>query len=132
TTLGNLVLLCRRHHRAVHEGGVSVCMDVNQQVVFFTPKGRALWGAPPVNPEPGRPRAMGGVQAEPEGMGKGGPSAGRGVGPGRDGEGGKTSGAAGELRPPTIDAAAAIPRFKRDSAIPWEVEARVWEVLDPV
>jgi hypothetical protein len=59
TTLENLVLLCRRHHRAVHEGGVTVCMDVNQQVVFFTPKGRALFGAPPVNPEPERPRTIG-------------------------------------------------------------------------
>lgn len=29
TTLGNLVLLCRRHHRLVHEGGYSVDADGN-------------------------------------------------------------------------------------------------------
>jgi hypothetical protein len=30
-----------------------------------------------------------------------------------------------------MEAAAAIPRFKRDADIPWEVEARVWDALDP-
>ena len=72
-------------------------MDVNQKVVFFTPKGRAMVGAPPVNPEPGRPRAIGKVDAAV-----------------------------------AIDPAAAIPGFKRDADIPWELEARVWEALDPV
>ena len=48
TSLRNLVLLCRRHHRAVHEGGVRVCVDREGQVVFFTPKGKALLGAPAV------------------------------------------------------------------------------------
>ena len=47
TSLRNLVLLCKRHHRAVHEGGVQVCLDVKGQVVFFTPRGKALMGAPP-------------------------------------------------------------------------------------
>ena len=42
-----MTLLCRVHHRAVHEGEVRVCIDVNGQVVFFTPKGKALLGAPP-------------------------------------------------------------------------------------
>ncbi len=42
TSLRNLVLLCRRHHRAVHEGGMRVCMDRNQKVVFATPNGRAI------------------------------------------------------------------------------------------
>ena len=40
------MLLCRRHHRAVHEGGVTVCIDKKEQVVFFTPKGRAISDAP--------------------------------------------------------------------------------------
>jgi hypothetical protein len=47
TKLSNLVLLCRRHHRAVHEGGVQVCVDRDGQVVFFNPRGEALLGAPP-------------------------------------------------------------------------------------
>jgi hypothetical protein len=47
TTLSNMVLLCRTHHRAVHEGGLRVCIDRNSQIVFFTPKGKALPSAPP-------------------------------------------------------------------------------------
>ncbi len=49
TSLRNLVLLCRRHHRAVHEGGMRVCMDRLQKVVFLTPKGRALTDAAPTS-----------------------------------------------------------------------------------
>ncbi len=47
TSLRNLALLCRRHHRAVHEGMVRICIDVRGQVAFFTPKGKALFDAPP-------------------------------------------------------------------------------------
>jgi hypothetical protein len=47
TSLRNAVLLCRHHHRAVHEGQVMICMDVRGQVAFFTPKGKALFDAPP-------------------------------------------------------------------------------------
>ncbi|MCW8985950.1 MAG: HNH endonuclease [Thermoanaerobaculales bacterium] len=52
TSLRNMVLLCRTHHRAVHEGGVTVCIDANHQVVFFTPRGKALFGAPPARLRP--------------------------------------------------------------------------------
>ena len=48
TTLGNTVLLCRSHHRRVHEGGYRVCSDRNGQVVFFTPKGKTLFEVPPM------------------------------------------------------------------------------------
>ena len=48
TSLRNVCLLCRRHHRRVHEGGYGVCSDRNGQVVFFTPKGKALFEAPPL------------------------------------------------------------------------------------
>jgi hypothetical protein len=94
-------------------------MDVNQQVVFFTPKGRALFGAPPVNPEPGRPRGIGEEEATDRPRAIGSP---RVV---------ESSTAIGGRPPPEVDHAAAIPHYKRDSHVPWEVEARVWEVLDP-
>ena len=48
TKLGNTLLLCRSHHRRVHEGGYRVCSDRNGRVVFFTPKGHALFDAPPM------------------------------------------------------------------------------------
>ena len=46
TRLGNLLLLCRRHHRAVHEGRVRVCTDRAGLALFFTRKGRAMADAP--------------------------------------------------------------------------------------
>ena len=48
TKLANMLLLCRRDHRRVHEGGYRICSDRNGQVVFFTPKGKALFEAPPL------------------------------------------------------------------------------------
>jgi hypothetical protein len=88
--LNNLVLLCREHHRAVHEGGVRVCLDSDGQVMFFTPKGKVLAGAAPrgwdevirEQPAPAHPPRP---------------------------------------QPPR--------KYHRD--IPREVEARVWEALDP-
>lgn len=46
TKLDNLVLLCRRHHRAVHEGGCSVELDAGGRVRFTDPHGRELPDAP--------------------------------------------------------------------------------------
>lgn len=46
TRLENLLLLCRGHHRAVHEGRVRVCRGADDSVVFFTAGGRALYDAP--------------------------------------------------------------------------------------
>jgi hypothetical protein len=46
TRLDNLVLLCRRHHRAVHEGGWSVAWDAEGDVVFARPDGVRLERAP--------------------------------------------------------------------------------------
>ncbi|MEN8376948.1 MAG: DUF222 domain-containing protein, partial [Gemmatimonadota bacterium] len=46
TRLENLVLLCRRHHRAVHEGRTRVCRGADDSVVFFAPRGRTLYDAP--------------------------------------------------------------------------------------
>ena len=39
-------MLCKLHHRRVHEDGYQVCSDREGQVVFFTPKGRALFEVP--------------------------------------------------------------------------------------
>jgi hypothetical protein len=104
TSLQNMILLCKVHHRAVHEGGGRVCIDRNQQVVLFTPRGRALfevpperdWSMAPESPEPGgslRPDIRPPI----------------------------------ELRPSHLEGAS---RWKRDEDIPWEVEARAWEALD--
>jgi hypothetical protein len=103
TTVDNSLLLCRRHHRAVHEGGVTVCLDVNGQAVFFTPKGKALAGAPPRKLQPTK---------RPGDPASGGPN---------------PSG----FEPPKVNAWAAAARYNRDHHIPWAEEARAWEVLDP-
>ena len=46
TTLSNLVSLCRRHHRAVHEEGFSVVRQPYGAVQFFRPDGRPLPDVP--------------------------------------------------------------------------------------
>ena len=49
TCMSNTVLVCRRHHRRVHEEGWRVFSDRDgREVVFFTPKGKALLEAPPL------------------------------------------------------------------------------------
>ena len=45
-TLDNLVTLCARHHRWVHEGGARVSVDRAGQVVFNAPRGKS-WGSRP-------------------------------------------------------------------------------------
>ena len=42
TTLSNLALLCRRHHRAVHEEGYQVDRDPDGELRFHRPDGRLL------------------------------------------------------------------------------------------
>ncbi len=37
TSMGNLVLLCRHHHRLVHEGGFSVIRETDGQIKFTNP-----------------------------------------------------------------------------------------------
>ncbi|HWV37114.1 MAG TPA: DUF222 domain-containing protein [Vulgatibacter sp.] len=44
TRLDNLVLLCRTHHRLVHEGGYSISME-GKEPVFFDPDGTRLDGS---------------------------------------------------------------------------------------
>ncbi|MGH7389539.1 MAG: DUF222 domain-containing protein [Candidatus Rokuibacteriota bacterium] len=47
TTLSNLSLLCRRHHRAVHEEGFQVERQSNGELVFRRPTGLLLPDVPP-------------------------------------------------------------------------------------
>ena len=46
TKLSNLVLLCRRHHRLLHEGGFQVRMSADGAVQFFHTRGRPLEQSP--------------------------------------------------------------------------------------
>ena len=46
TKLSNLVLLCRRHHRLLHEGGFTVQMSEEGAVQFLLPRGRPLERCP--------------------------------------------------------------------------------------
>ena len=47
TVLENLVLLCRRHHRAVHEEGFRITLDAAGEVAFSRPDGRPFPQAAP-------------------------------------------------------------------------------------
>ena len=47
TSLDNLVLLCRRHHRLVHEGGFTLRWRPDRTIAFFYPSGSELRIAPP-------------------------------------------------------------------------------------
>ena len=42
TTLSNLALLCRRHHRAVHEDGYQIEREPDDELCFRRPDGRVL------------------------------------------------------------------------------------------
>ncbi|MXY25375.1 MAG: DUF222 domain-containing protein [Acidobacteria bacterium] len=46
TKLDNLVLLCRRHHRAVHEEGFGLTLDAEGQPRFTRPNGQLLQTVP--------------------------------------------------------------------------------------
>jgi hypothetical protein len=53
TTLPNLALLCRRHHRAVHEEGFQVARGPDGTLRFRRPDGQPLPEAPPATEVPG-------------------------------------------------------------------------------
>ncbi len=55
TTLSNLALLCRRHHRAVHEEGYHVARGPDGALRFRRPDGRALPEVPAVAAVPADP-----------------------------------------------------------------------------
>jgi len=73
TALSNLVLLCRRHHRAVHEEGFRLQVDAGGALTFLRPDGRPLpeapaapaWDGPALAPVDGRLAAAGiGIDAD--------------------------------------------------------------------
>ena len=55
TTLANLLLLCRRHHRAVHEEGYEVAREPDGAMRFRRPDGRPLPEVPPPPAVPADP-----------------------------------------------------------------------------
>jgi 5-methylcytosine-specific restriction endonuclease McrA len=55
TTLANLVLLCRRHHRAVHEEGYQVTSELDGTLRFRRPDGQPLPEVPPSASVPDEP-----------------------------------------------------------------------------
>lgn len=56
TSLGNCLLLCRHHHRLVHEGGWSIGWDRERRPLFFDPRGglhyEGRWRPPAIPEEP--------------------------------------------------------------------------------
>ena len=68
TALSNLVLLCRRHHRAVHEEGFRVGFDAAGEPRFIRPDGQALPEAPPPPAVTGPPLASMMARLDREGI----------------------------------------------------------------
>jgi 5-methylcytosine-specific restriction endonuclease McrA len=58
TTLSNLALLCRRHHRAVHEEGYQLEREPDGELRFRRPDGRRLPEVPPPCAVPDDPVAV--------------------------------------------------------------------------
>ncbi len=104
TSLRNTLLLCRRHHRAVHEGRVKVSVNGDGTVLFFTPKGRMLVDAPRA-PKAARSGERPGLPPVPS-VHRGAPRVGG---------------------HPTLSNGAAL---YRDSAIPWRIEAAAREAME--
>jgi hypothetical protein len=68
TTLSNLALLCRRHHRAVHEEGYQVARGPDGVLQFRRPDGRPLPEVPPPATVPADPVAALRARHQAEGL----------------------------------------------------------------
>ncbi len=145
TSLRNTLLLCRRHHRAVHEGRVKASVNRDGTVLFFTPKGRMLADAPK-----GRmaPTPQGSMPAPtPQGRMPADTPKGRDVSQGYQvhapsDQQGAASGTSTASWPPVPSVHQGAPQaggcptlsngaaLYRDSAIPWEIEAAAREAVE--
>jgi len=104
TRLANTLLLCRRHHRRVHEDGWRVVLDRDgRHAAFFTPEGKALAAAPPAP----------GIRAPGNGASPAAPLVLR-----------------NRRRGVPLDPRAGQPRWRHDRDIPWSLEAAVREALE--
>jgi len=68
TILSNLALLCRRHHRAVHEEGYQVERQPDGALCFRRPDGRLLSQSPALPPVPADPLGMLRARHEAQGL----------------------------------------------------------------
>src|SRR5216117_955718 len=68
TTLSNLALLCRRHHRAVHEEGYQVDRQPDGELHFRRPDGQLLPEVPPPREVRGDPVKILRAQHDAEGL----------------------------------------------------------------
>jgi hypothetical protein len=68
TTLSNLVLLCRRHHRAVHEEGYKIARGPDDTLAFRQPDGTPLPDVPSACGLPDDPIAAIRARHESEGV----------------------------------------------------------------
>jgi hypothetical protein len=68
TTLSNLALLCRRHHRAVHEEGYQVERQPGGALQFRRPDGRTIPDVPPPSTVPADPVAAMRARHEQNGL----------------------------------------------------------------
>ncbi len=142
TSLGNTLLLCRRHHRAVHEGRVKVSVNGGGTVLFVTPKGRMLVDAP-TRPKAARGRARREMIARNTrpGGGLAGESA-SGLLPVPSVHGPAPDETAASPLPPVPSVYRGAPgkgdgitlsngaALYRDSEIPWEIEAAAREAME--
>ena len=68
TTLSNLALLCRRHHRAVHEEGYQVHRQPDGTLGFRRPDGELLPAVPPPATVPADPVEILRAQRDAQGL----------------------------------------------------------------
>ena len=138
TSLRNTLLLCRRHHRAVHEGRVKVSVNGDGMVLFFTPKGRMLADAPGMLADAQVGRVSVDAARKPVG---GDASNGRVLAdppkeraPVPSAHPGAQSGTSPECLPPVPSTANATlsngAALYRDSAIPWTIETAAREAME--